>query len=246
MTGVILNALGIILGGILGMVRPTPLSAQTQAFFRSMLGAAAIIFGLRLTWLSVGGSIGVTFKQIFIALLALILGRLLGKLLHIQKASNHLGRYARGVIESHRPSDPHRFSNGMNVCAVLFCAAPLGILGAVHSSLPTDNGGMGHWQMLAVKALMDALAMMGFAAMFGVGELLSALPVFVFQGTITLACGLSIEPILRTHQLLDSVNATGGLLVTMISVVIFEIRRVELADYLPALAVAPLITWVWR
>jgi uncharacterized membrane protein YqgA involved in biofilm formation len=134
----------------------------------------------------------------------------------------------------------------MNVCALLFCAAPLGIIGAIHASLPTDNGGQGHWQVLAVKALMDGLAMMGFAAMFGVGAILSALPVFVFQGTITLACGLYAEPFLRAHQLLDSVNATGGLLVTMVSVVIFEIRRVELADYLPALAVAPLITWLWR
>lgn len=246
MTGVIINAVGIILGGIVGLVSPAPLSAQTQTFFRSLLGACAIFFGLRLTWLSIGGSFGATFKQLFIAMLALILGRLLGKLLHVQNASNHLGQYARRLIESHRPGDPHRFSNGMNVCAVLFCAAPLGILGAIHSALPTDNGGQGHWQVLAVKALMDALAMMGFAAMFGVGAILSALPVFVLQGTITLACGLYLEPFLRGHQLLDPVNATGGLIVAMVSVVIFEIRRVELADYLPALAVAPLITWLWK
>jgi uncharacterized membrane protein YqgA involved in biofilm formation len=175
-----------------------------------------------------------------------MLGRLLGKLLHLQNASNHLGQYAKRVIESHRADDPHRFNNGMNVCAVLFCAAPLGILGAIHDGLPTEIGMPGHWQILTVKALMDALAMMGFAAMFGSGAILSALPVFVFQGTITLACGLYAEPFLRAHQLLDSVNATGGLLVTMVSVVIFEIRRVELADYLPALAVAPLITWLWK
>lgn len=246
MTGVIINALGIILGGIIGLARPVQLSVQAQTFFRSLLGACAIFFGLRLTWLSIGASFGPMFKQLAIAMLALMLGRLLGRLLHFQNASNHLGQYARRVMESHRPNDPHRFSNGMNVCALLFCAAPLGIIGAIHASLPTENGGQGHWQVLAVKALMDGLAMMGFAAMFGVGAIFSALPVFVLQGTITLACGLYAEPFLRAHQLLDSVNATGGLLVAMVSVVIFEIRRVELADYLPALALAPLITWLWK
>jgi len=246
MTGAIINAAGIIVGGFIGLARTTPLSAQAQGFFKVALGAFTIFFGLRLTWLSVGGSFGVVIKQLFITLLALILGRLLGKLIGIQRASNHLGQYARKLIETNRPNDPHRFGNGMNVCAILFCAAPLGIIGAIHDGLPVESGGHGYWQILAIKTLMDGLAMMGFVAMFGGGTILSALPVFVFQGTITLASSLYLEPFLRLHHLLDSVNAAGGLLVCMVSVVIFEIRRVELADCLPALAVAPLITWLWK
>ncbi len=246
MTGAILNAIGIIVGGIIGLVRPSPLSAQTQTFFKALLGALVIFSGLRLTWVSVGGTFGGTIKQLFIAMLALILGRLVGKLLHIQQGSNHLGHYARKLIEGHRANDPHRFSNGLTVCAVLFCAAPLGILGAIQDGLPVESGGNGCWQVLATKALMDALATMGFVAMFGVGAIFSALPVFIFQGIITMACAIYLEPFLRSQGLLDSVNATGGLLVCMVSVVIFEIRRVELADYLPALAVAQLITWIWK
>jgi uncharacterized membrane protein YqgA involved in biofilm formation len=57
---------------------------------------------------------------------------------------------------------------------------------------------------------------------------------------------LYLEPFLRGHALLDSVNAVGGLVVCTVGVVIFEIRRVQLADYLPALAVAPLLTWLWK
>jgi len=59
-------------------------------------------------------------------------------------------------------------------------------------------------------------------------------------------CHVYLEPFLRAHGLLDSVNAVGGLIVCTVGVVIFEIRRVELADYLPSLAVAPLITWLWK
>jgi len=245
-TGAILNALAIIIGGLFGLLRPTPLSGGTQAFFKMSLGVFTLFFGLRLTWLSINGTFGMVIKQLVIACGAIILGSLLGKLLRLQKLSNRLGQYARRLIESTRPNDPHRFSNGLNACAVLFCAAPLGILGAVQDALPPEAGGLGYFYPLAVKALMDGLAMAGFVKLFGGGAMVSALPVFVFLGTITMAVNIYLEPFLRGHGLLNSVNAVGGLVVCTVGVVIFEIRRVELADYLPALAVAPLITWLWK
>jgi hypothetical protein len=245
-TGAILNAIGIIMGGNFGLLRVTPLSAKTQAFFKMTLGVLTMFFGLRLTWLSINGTFGLVIKQLVIAFGAIILGNLLGKLLRFQKISNRLGQYARRLIEASRPNDPHRFSNGMNACAILFCAAPLGILGAVQDALPPEAGGVGYFYPLAVKAMMDGLAMAGFVTLFGGGAIVAALPVFVFQGTITMACHIYLEPFLRAHGLLDSVNAVGGLVVCTVGVVIFEIRRVELADYLPSLAVAPLITWLWR
>lgn len=245
-TGAILNAAGIVVGGVVGLMRTTPLSAQSQAFFKTALGVFTIFYGLRLTWLSINGPFATVVKQITIALIAVVVGRLLGRLLRFQKASNHLGQYARRLIESTKPNDPHRFSNGMNACAILFCASPLGILGAVHDGLPVEPGGMGYFYPLAVKAVMDGLAMLGFVALFGAGGMLAALPVFVFQGTITLACNFYAEPVLRAHGLLDSVNAVGGLVICTVGLIIFEIKKVELADYLPSLAVAPLITWLWK
>ena len=88
--------------------------------------------------------------------------------------------------------------------------------------------------------------MTGFVALFGAGAMLSALPVFVFQASITLVCSLYAEPFLRLHGLLDSVNSVSGLIVATVALVIFEVKKVELADFLPSLAVAPLITWIWR
>jgi uncharacterized membrane protein YqgA involved in biofilm formation len=245
-TGAILNAAGIIIGGVVGLMRTTPLSPQSQFFFKTALGVFTVTYGLRLTWLSINGPFLAVAKQIAIALLAVIVGRLVGRLLRLQKGSNHLGQYARRLIENTKPDDPQRFSNGMNACAILFCASPLGILGAVHDGLPVEAGGLGYFYPLAVKAVMDGLAMLGFVALFGGGGMLAALPVFVFQGTITLACGFYAEPFLRAHGLLDSVNAVGGLIICTVGLIIFEIKKVELADYLPSLAVAPLITWLWK
>jgi uncharacterized membrane protein YqgA involved in biofilm formation len=179
-------------------------------------------------------------KQIVIAALAVTIGKLLGRLLHLQKVSNRLGQYARQLIERNKPDDPQRFANGLNTCAILFCAAPLGILGAVHDGLS------GYFHLLAVKAVMDGLAMIGFVAMFGWGTILSALPVLVFQAVITLSCDLYARPFLELHGLLDSVNAAGGLVVCTIGLVIFEFKRVELADFLPSLAIAPLLTWLFK
>ncbi len=246
MTGAILNAAAIVIGGTFGLMRTKPLSAPTQGFFKMSLGVFCMFFGLRLTWLSIGGTFGLVVKQLVIAVAAIILGSLLGKLLHLQKFSNRLGQYARRLIEANRPNDPKRFSQGMNACAVLFCAAPLGILGALQDALPLEKGGTGYFYPLAVKAVMDGLAMAGFVKLFGGGAMVSALPVFVFLGTLTMAANIYLEPFLRSHGLIHSVHAVGGLIVCTVGVVIFEVRRVELADYLPSLAVAPLITWLWK
>jgi hypothetical protein len=245
-TGAILNAGGIVLGGLVGLVRPQAFSAQTQITFKILLGVFALFFGLRLTWFSLGGSAGQMLKQVTIALAALVIGNWVGKLCRLQAGSNHLGQRARNLIENNRPDSPRRAGVGMNVCAILFCAAPLGLLGAIQDGLPLRAGDTGYFYPLAVKAVMDGLAMIGFVTIFGPGAILAALPVFVFLGTITTATHLFVEPFLRTHLLLDSVNSVGGLMVCCVGVVIFEIRRVELANYLPALLVAPLLTWLWR
>jgi uncharacterized membrane protein YqgA involved in biofilm formation len=97
-----------------------------------------------------------------------------------------------------------------------------------------------------VKAVIDGLATLGFVRLFGWGAMLAALPVLAFQGTITLVCMQFLKPTLEVHSLIDSINATGGLLVFCVALIILELKRLELADYLPSLAFAPLLAWVFR
>jgi hypothetical protein len=243
-TGAFLNALGILIGGFLGLALRKPLSLRTQIFFRAALGAFTIFFGLQLVWLSVDGTFVPALRQIFTAALAVTLGFWVGKLLHLQKLSNRLGRFAGGLIASAQSNAPRKGSGGFNACAVLFCAAPLGLVGAVTDGLPTQGGQSGYFWLLAIKAVMDGLAMTGFVKLFGWPSALSAFPVFAFLGGITLACRLWVRPFLETHALVDPVNATAGLVVCAIALMIFEVRRVELANFLPALAIAPLLAWL--
>jgi uncharacterized protein len=238
MTGAFLNAIGILIGALFGLAQRAPLSARAQDFFRRALGAATIFFGLRLVWLHINGTLLSCVKQIFLALLAVVLGNLIGKILHLQKISNRLGRFAGNKISSAQSNAPRKAGGGFIACTVLFCAAPLGLLGAVTDGLSGD------FYLLAVKAVMDALAMTGFVKMSGWPSAFSAFPVYVLLGAITLACQFCAKPLLDPHGLIDSVNIAAGFVACAVALVIFEIRKVELADYLPVLAVAPLLAWL--
>jgi uncharacterized protein len=242
-TGAFINALGILIGALLGLAMPKPLSIRTQVFFRSALGVFTIFFGLRLVWLSVNGTFLPVAKQLLIAVLATTLGFWIGKLLRLQKLSNHLGHYAGHLVASASSGAPRKIGDGFTACTILFCAAPLGLLGAVTDGLPPQEGQSGYFWLLAVKAVMDGLAMTGFVRLFGWPSAMSAFPVFAFLGGITFACQFYAKPFFAAHGLVDPVNAAGGLVACAIALMIFEVRRVELANFLPALVLAPLLAW---
>jgi len=84
--------------------------------------------------------------------------------------------------------------------------------------------------------------MSGFVKMSGWLAALSAFPVYAFLGALTLACQFYAKPFLDAHGLLNSVAVAAGFIASAVALVIFEARKVELANYLPALAVAPLLT----
>ena len=238
MIGPALNAAGIVIGSILGWIWRKPPGLATESYFRVVLGAFTVFYGLRLSWLSLSGSLGAILKQLAIIILALTLGRILGKALRLQKYSNRLGQAARERISSTRSDAPGAFSQGFRTCSGLFCAAPLGILGALQEGLSRSE----YFYPLAIKGVMDGLASIGFVKLFGPGVLLSAVPVLALEGTISLIAARVLLPILSLHQLVDSVNAVGGLLVFCVALVVLGLKRIELADYLPSLLVAPLLT----
>ena len=157
------------------------------------LGVFVTYAGLNTAWSAFNGSFGQIMKQIGIVLLALVLGNLAGKSLRLQKAFNSLGQYAKERIAKARPTDPSRLSEGFVTCSLLFCAAPLAILGAL------QDGFTGDFKPLAIKSVMDGLATMAFARTFGWG-VLSRASSSLHQGTISLAAQTSSR--LRDQALL--------------------------------------------
>jgi uncharacterized membrane protein YqgA involved in biofilm formation len=239
MIGTLLNGVAIVAGGIAGLTVTKQLSPLTQRRLKVFLGAFTVYVGLRMTWGGLNGTFGQVLKQFAIVLVALILGRLTGRLLRIQHGLNRLGRYARESFSAAQSATDHRFSDGFVTCTVLFCVGPLAILGSL------EDGLHGDFKTLAIKAVMDGLATVAFAQTFGWGVILAAVPVVAYQGTLTLAAR-ALAPRLETLALLDPVCATGGIMLFSVALVILELKKVELADYLPSLVCAPLLTWLLR
>lgn len=239
MTGTLINTAAILVGGFLGLKASRQISAPTQQRIRLVLAAFTIYAGMSMIWRGTGGSFGNVLKQFGIAMLALVLGNALGMMLRLQNGLNQLGHYAKERLAQASPEDDNRFSEGFVTCTLLFCVGPMAILGAL------EDGTHGDFKILAIKSAMDGLAAMGFAATFGPGVLLAALPVLAYQGTITLLAN-ALAQHLNDPLLLDSMRVTGGLVVLCIVSVILDLRKVPLANYLPSLAVAPLLTHWWR
>lgn len=237
MIGALLNAAAIVLGAVAGFGWRGTLTVRTEVFFKSTLAAFTAFFGLRLVWYSLDGPWLTETKQLLIIAAATVLGGGLGKLLRLQSLSNQLGRRAVAWITAAQKNPPGRAHDGFLAATILFCAAPLGVIGAV------TDGLCGYFPLLAVKALMDGLATAGFARLFRWPMLLAAGPVYIFLQMFTLASHDLARPFLEARHLTNSVTGTAGLLACVVTLVILGARRVELAGYLPALAVAPALAF---
>ena len=239
MIGTIINVCAIAAGGITGLVAAKGISPKVEYRLKLILGIVTIYVGMKTTWSAINGPFGSVVRQIVIVMAALVIGNIIGRVLRLQKGINRLGEYAKNVFNKHDPEKPKRFGEGFVTCTILFCVGPMAIMGAL------EDGLNGKIQTLAVKSVIDGLATMAFVKTFGIGPIFAAIPVLAYQGTITLGAE-ALKPILVDHMLLDSISATGGLLILCISVVILDIQKVPLADYLPSLVVAPVLTWLFR
>ena len=239
MIGAFLNALGILAGALYGFTARQPLSLRAQNFFKAALGAGTVWFGLRLIAENVHGTFFAGVKQLATAGLGVVLGYWLGKLLHLQKLSNRLGHHAANLLLAAQKKPPGQSADGLVAASLLFCAAPLGIVGAVADGLS------GYYFLLLLKAGMDGLAMVSFIKLFRWPVALAALPVLLFLHGLTLAVHHGVQPWLGQLGLVPSVQLAAGLITCIVALVIFEVRRVELANYLAGLVVAPLLAYGW-
>lgn len=236
--GTLLNAGAILLGGIVGAATRLDIAAPRQQQLKILLGVATTFFGLKLVWIGLAdGGVKDFFRQLLVVLVAMIVGHLLGRICRLQQGMNRLGQFATKQLER-ATKDRKRASDGLLAATILFCAAPLGIVGAL------EDGMRGYFAPLAIKAVMDGLASISFARMFGWTAMLAALPVAAFLSGLTLV-GVRMEPWLDAHQLLGVFHASAGLIMTYVTLVIFEVKKVEIANYLPSLAVAPALMKLW-
>jgi uncharacterized membrane protein YqgA involved in biofilm formation len=232
--GTFVNAGAIVAGGVVGALSPRELPARQQVFLKTLLGLLALLLGLHMAWNSIHGSLGRILGHAALAMVALGVGNVIGKSIGIQRRLNRFGRYAKERFRKVRARGRPNANEGFVTGTILFCAGPLSILGALQDGLLNDP------RTLVLKAAMDGLAAIAFVKVFGAGVIFAALPVLAYQGTLTLLARY-VHPMVNHAAVFDGLNAVGGLLVAMTSLLILDVRKIALADYLPALVLGPLL-----
>ena len=130
-----------------------------------------------------------------------------------------------------------RFVRGFMVASLLFCIGPMAILGSIQDGLTGD------YNLLAVKSTLDGFASIAFASTLGIGVMFSSVIILVYQGGISLMAG-QLNAIV-TDPMMAEMTATGGVILMGVAFSnLLEIKKIRVGNFLPALAVAPLIVWI--
>jgi uncharacterized membrane protein YqgA involved in biofilm formation len=231
-------AVGTVLGErVPGLVR----RAMTDA-----VGLFVVVLGVGDALLTFGDELGAALGRgaVLVVLGSLVVGGAIGALLDVEGRLARLGDRLRRLAQrgAARVGDAAdavdadaarraRFIEGFVLTSLIVLVGPLAILG------PLREGLLGDWQLLGVKALLDATVAAAFGGVYGVGVAFAALPLLAWQGLFwLLAVGLgTVVPDLAVTAL----TAVGGVLVAGIGLRILEVRAVPVADLMPALLLAP-------
>ena len=160
----------------------------------------------------------------------MLLGGLLGSALSLE---TRLDSFGENLRKKFKASNESPFVEGFVSASLLFVIGPLAILGSV-----SDGMSQGIDQLI-LKSSLDFFASMAFASTLGWGVAASIIPVALYQGFWTVI-GLASGSILSQYQI-DAMTICGGLMLVGIALRLLDIKRIAVANLLPALVIAPLI-----
>jgi hypothetical protein len=235
MTGTIINVITVLVGGGIGLV----FGARIPERFKN-----TVVAGMGLFTAAMGLQMFLKTDNPLIVLGALLIGTLLGEWWRIEDGLQALGqrlekRFApQTETDSGSKAAPYGdFVRGFMVASLLFCVGPMTILGSIQDGLTGD------YNLLAVKSTLDGFASVAFASTLGVGVLFSSIVVLVYQGGISLLAGQLSAVV--TEPMMNEMTAAGGVILVGLAISnLLEIKKIRVGNFLPALAVAPLIVWV--
>jgi uncharacterized membrane protein YqgA involved in biofilm formation len=238
--GTLINVVAIVAGTAAGVLIGNRLSEKTSRVVTDGLGLVVLVLG--------GLNVISILDQEFVAAVgpgipllivigAILIGGIIGSALRIEQRLEQLGNSLQKRFSAKGSKDSkEKFITGFVNASLVFTIGPLAILGAL-----SDGLGQGIEQ-LATKSILDAFASLAFAASLGWGVALSAIPVGIWQGLVTVLA-FSVGAVVSA-PLISALTATGGVLLLGVGLRLLQIRQVAVGNMLPALIVAPMITSV--
>ena len=221
MTGTWINIATVLAGCCLGLLLGKRFPCRMRETLMKGLGLFTLIVGLQMAFET---------DRVIVTLVSVVIGGTMGEWLDIHARLDRLGNALQARFGA---SSNNRFSEGFVTTSLIFCVGPMTVLGALRDGLTGD------YQLLAIKSLLDGFVALTFAAGFGLGVVFSACTILIVQGGISLMAG-HLEHVL-TEAMIAEMVAAGGLMVLGIGFVLLDLAPIRVANYLPALIVAPVL-----
>lgn len=221
LTGTLLNAATVLIGGVVGTVVGDRLPERLRE---------NVVRGVGLFVTAMGVKFAIDTSNVLFVLGAILLGGIIGSLVGVDTGLTQLGealqtRFARGGTST--------VAEAFVTASIVFCVGPLTFLGSI------QNGLSGDATLLTVKSVLDGFTAIALAATLGWGVLLTVPLILLYQGGLALGAAL-FAGILSDLQLRE-MSAVGGLLLIGVGLKLLAIRDIKVADFLPAIIVSPLV-----
>ena len=221
--GTIVNVATVVTGTGVGLLLGGRLPERVRDASMAGLGIVVIAVGVQ--------SFLVTHNAVF-PIVCIVAGGIIGETLRIEDRLEGLGESIRRRVE--RTGEESRFVEGFVTASLTYCVGALVVLG------PLQDGISGDIQLLIIKAALDGLVSVVYAAAFGWGVGFSALVVAVVQGPVTVV-GAVLGDGFLSDRMIDELEATGGVMIMGIGMRLLDLKRVPVASYLPGLVLAPVL-----
>ena len=228
--GTIINVAGIILGGLAGLIFKKALKPRVQDTLMMACGISVLFLGI-------AGAMEQTLTAVqdgtlksggtMMVIASLVLGGVIGELIDIESAMERFGRWLRKITHSERDGG---FVDAFLTATLTVCIGAMAIVGSIQDGILHDCS------TLTAKAVLDLIIVMIMTATKGKGCIFSAIPVAVFQGTIT-ALSRLIETIMTPHAL-SYLSLVGSILIFCVGVNLVWGKKIRVANLLPSVVLA--------
>ena len=223
--GSIINALLIILGSTIGRIlKGIPEKMKTTIL--SIIGLAVAVLGIQM---------GMETTNFIIVIISLVMGAVIGEWIDLDMLLFRFGKWIETKIG--KQTSEGSIAEGFINATLFFVIGSMAILGSLDSGIRNDHS------VLITKGIIDGFTAIVLASTLGIGVMLAAIPVFLYQGTITLLAGLISKyiPEAALNLFITEMTATGGVMIMAIGLNIAGLTKIRVANLLPGIMVVGII-----
>ncbi|HEY5586187.1 MAG TPA: DUF554 domain-containing protein [Ruminiclostridium sp.] len=234
--GTIVNTAAIVTGGILGTVIKSGLPQRYKHIIMQAIGLSVLVVGISgalqgMYKVANDGTISREFITVMI--FSLVIGSIIGEFINIEDKLDKMGLW----IQKKFIKGESDFAQGFVTASLVYCVGAMAIVGSL------EDGLMGNTNTLFAKSILDGVSAIVFAATMGIGVTFSAIPVLVYQGSITLLAGF-VKPWL-TVGVISQMSLVGSILILGIGLTMLEIKKIKVGNMLPSIFL-PFIFYIFQ